>query len=419
MVSRTLRNLVTRLLLIGTCGVAGSGLAETSPLVNVGAIDGESDTRLSIVNIRLDKQPSMSQVGELQDHGSFLQLTLPNAVVPEPGKFFDGNNPHLPKIAVFQMTPTEAAIRFFAASDTAAIKRAAQAEILGSRIVLTVDHAKLAAGAAATPGKPFVGPPAPEELRPKPAVSASEVIAKTEVSHDIPAPAAQIKDGTSLATGGLDLRDKLVRVAAFSGVLLLALGASWFARPLLRRRARRREGDEPAVSMRTISSLALAPRQKVSLIQVGDERILIGVTPEAVTFLTTIAGTAARQREPRALPFARALEDSVAPSVEMRQAPVLKKLDGNDEVTLSTQAPTPRAAEPAKPAPARRQARDEGPAASKGGGRINLTVGDDGVKRLESRPAPRPAKSADDGSQQAIDDVTRLIREKLKTLRTI
>ena len=44
--------------------------------------------------------------------------------------------------------------------------------------------------------------------------------------------------------------------------------------------------------MKTMATLPLAARQKVSLIQVGDERILIGVTPEAVTFLTTIGAAA-------------------------------------------------------------------------------------------------------------------------------
>lgn len=406
---------------------AGSIVTSSPALVTIGAIDGESDTKMSIINVRFDKQPSVSQVGELQDHGSFLQLVVPNAIVPEPGKFFDGNNPHLPKIAVFQLTPTDAAIRFFANSNSAAIKRASQAEILGNCIVLTIDHAKLAASAAlSTVGSAlvnqsplhdsgFVGPPVPEELRPTLSVTAADVIAKTEVRHDIPAPSDQLKG--KLATGGLDLREKLVQVAAFSGVMLILLAISWFVRPMMRRRRAARGELEPEITMKTIASMPLAPRQRVSLIQVGDEKFLIGVTPDAVTFLTSVGK--GRVQIPQQMAFARALEEGPSAPMEMRQAPVLKNIEGNDEASFA-KATAARASEPRRVTkPVASAPLVPTPAAMKkvSGGRINLTVGEDGVKNLGSRPAP---KMEDDGdSQKAIDDVTRMIREKLKTLRTI
>lgn len=407
--------------------------AAASDLVTIGTIDGESDARMSIINIRLDRNPGWSRVSELQDHGSFLQLVIPNALVPEPGKFFDGNNPYLPKVAVFQLTPSDAAVRLFANRDAARIKQASQAEILGNRIVLTVDHARLASGTAAAeaPVGPFVGPPVPEELRPTPSISAEDVIAKTEVRHDIPAPSDALK-GTNgaevatspLATGGIDLREKLTSVTIFSGVMLVGLLIFWMARPYMKRRAAAARGEtEPQISMRTIASLPLAARQKVSLIQVGDEKILIGVTPEAVTFLTAI-GKSAPQAAPapapfanmtRSLPFARALEDN-SPAVDLKPAPVLKNIEGNDEESLRAAysrpaTPSPEGRPVAKPAKAR-------PAPS---GRINLSVGEDGVKSLVSRTATRTKSNDGEGedSQKAIDDVTRLIREKLKTLRTI
>jgi hypothetical protein len=80
-----------------------------------------------------------------------------------------------------------------------------------------------------------------------------------------------------------------------------------------------------------------------------------------------------------------------------------------------TPRPAPRSLAP-KPAPAK--VAKAKPAISN---RINVSVGEDGVKNLIPRSASRAAATESEGedSQKAIDDVTRLIREKLKTLRTI
>lgn len=412
--------------------------ASSSGQITVGDIDGESDPKMSVVNIRLDRQPSFSQVGEIQDHGSFLQLVIPNAIVPEPGKFYDGNNPYLPKIAVFQINPNDAAVRFFTSSDAAAIRKSAQAEILGNRIVLTLDHSKLAGPPKANSEHTatLVGPPAPEELRPKPSVSAQQIVESTLVNRDIAEPATQLKSPQQTAAlGSLNLRDKLVQVALFIGVMILGLLATVFLKPLLRRRAKLKDDYEPAISMKTLASLPLAPRQKVSLIQVGDEKILIGVTPDAVTFLTSIQKSSPRNIAPS---FARSLQENAVPAVELHRTPVLKNLPGNDEASLRATAessPAARSANPIRQPVIEQSAEtrtnrgstrleDGRPPVQKSkkpviqkSGRINVAIGEDGVKNL----APAQTKNYDDSEDgtQAIDDVTRLIREKLKSLRTI
>ena len=75
-------------------------LAESeNTLITLGEIDGESTSNLSLVTIRLDQTPSWKTLGPIQNHGSFLQIVLPGTIVPEPGKFYDGGNSYLPKIA--------------------------------------------------------------------------------------------------------------------------------------------------------------------------------------------------------------------------------------------------------------------------------------------------------------------------------
>jgi hypothetical protein len=143
--------------------------------------------------------------------------------------------------------------------------------------------------------------------------------------------------------------------------------------------------------------------------------------------------------------FDRALTEAEE-SVEMRPKPMLKNIEGNDEATLSgrqrpaaieapkrapspSAAPAARAAAPAaKASPERREKPERAGAAAEPprrpkAGRINVAIGDDGVKDLGAArrmPKAEPENGpSGEGEQKAIDDVTRLIREKLKNLRSI
>ena len=461
-------------LMLGTTAQAKSKDPIKQPaatLVTLGLIDAEADPKLPSITIRLNQKPAWAKLSEIQNHGAFLQLTLPGTIVPEPGKFFEGISPYMPKIAAFQLTPSDAGIRFFINQDAAKTKEALTAELLGERIVLTLDATKLAQIAAApvtaprpalgTAGvrdfieKDLIGPPSPS------AISADQVIARTPIRDDGPAPSEQFKSDTgapnntekvaSLATGGLDLQDKMVRMALFSAVMLGLLLVSWLARPYLKRRGGLK-GDltnQDVLTMKTIATLALAPRQKLSLIQVGNERLLIGISPDQITFLSAIAPStptyqtrtqaqalAPQNKSTPELPpeFTKLLSSS--DTMELRPAPVLKNLPGNDPESL---APTPRRplTRPTTPSPHGAPVRPKKAPVS--GQHINIGVGENGIEdrgparqaarateprtqapaqTYSAKRSPEAANSAD-GGQKAIDDVTRMIREKLKNLRTI
>jgi hypothetical protein len=256
------------------------------------------------------------------------------------------------------------------------------------------------------------------------------------------------------------------------------MGASLAVKPYLRRRAAARGGAPvETFAMKTLATLPLAARQKAMLLQVGDERILVGVTAESVTFLTAIgksqgAGASGYARavaapalasavgnDPR---FERLLAERAAPAGEVTlrqpaapanrpapwdQPPVLKAMEGNDVESLSPRRTQPAAAPTTAAnadAPARDAAQAQAPrrrvpsphgapvkapkkvsgdpeadvaAAPRPASRINVAVGEDGIKDLSPRTKAKTKEPAASG--QSIDDVTRLIREKLKTLRTI
>lgn len=412
-----------------------AGKAAIPSFVALGEIDSEADETMTNVTVRLDAKPQWANPGEVQDHGSFLQVILPDVLVPEPGKFIESASPYIKKIAVFQLNQKDAGVRFFVAADAALTKQATTVALLDKRVVLTVDHEKMKA------------------LLPAPAGSAAAVIAKTEVRNDIPPPSELVKKDAVKAAPGVDLRDKLTSAAIFSGGMLVLLALSLMLKPYIRRRQARVSGTpEQQVSMKTLANLPLAARQRLQLIQIGDEKILIGVTPDSINYITTVGGKAAyNNAAPTPIPrtFGKLIEDATAAeALEMRARPVLKNIEGNDEASLRRAArdSTPRLpardkAEERRPvrneraereperAPARerletradrqdreereeRAAERERPRPTRAS-RVNIAVGDDGARDLNRRQ--------DDGVKEpgGVDDVTRLIREKLKTLRTI
>jgi flagellar protein FliO/FliZ len=600
---------VSAALLLGAPAVKAAGALSTAPtrtlpaatagkaMATIGAVDGESDEAMSLFNVRFDKKPAWTKLSDLQEHGTFLQLVLPNTVVPNPGEFFEGNSPYVQKIAAFQLTPSSAGVRFFTSESAAKTKQAATVEVLGKRVVVTVDHAQMKKLLAAKPTvktvkagttrtiteaaspdaviaeanapatdigdeanaakpaadsdfaavyKPAVETPANAALEANapaeteaavegavaettgtaasdaapgaagktetpigqdeiPALDpqataaaakvAADVIANTEVRRDIPEPAALIKSepapGTDTAltapstekgTGGVmsaapasaapqsaarfgsdapDLRGRLVQVSIFSGVMLLLLLVLWLVRPYLRKRAQAL-GAEPMISMKTLASLPLAAKQKVSLIQVGDERILIGVTPENVTFITTIkneraggrsspVGNQIAQQLGQGGSFAKFLSEPEVDAFEMKPLPFNSQPQPAQQPQQSgsapaperrTAAPTPqqpvktRQAIPPQPVQAARKALVQNPvgahvaAATEAApraparhpqSRIAISIGEDGITDHRSAQRPRPSTPAADeqGGQKAIEDVTKMIREKLKNLRTI
>ncbi len=408
-------------------------------LMTLGEIDGETTANLSLVTIRLDHTPSWKTLGPIQNHGSFLQIVLPGTIVPEPGKFYDGGNIYLPKIGAFQISPSDAAIRLFTSpsTDASTLLKAVKAETLGSRIVVTIDPALLPKGVKGTESSDAIGPPhVAQDL------TADDVIAKTTVRTDIPSPAETMKSPSALSPS--PLRSHLTQLATggafLAALILIAIGL----KPYLRKRQSLLQKSDQSLAIKTLASLPLAARQKVSVIQVGNERILLGLTPDAITFLTVLESTGAgavtardagvpmaqlpssqtrkleslqtKERDrsiPRETKDFSDLMHGEGPTVGLKEAPRLKKMTGNDEVTLGENQLRSKGLDlPTK------TRNDSAASLPQRGGRINISVGDEGIKKV-TRTQPSPTKKTQPPAQEAIDDVTRLIREKLKNLKSI
>lgn len=378
-----------------------SGSPANAGPVTLSKVDAETMPEMSVVNIRLSGKPAWRDVS-FTDHGSFIQVSLPNTVIPQSGTFVDGAGPHVKKLAAFQLGATDGAVRIFTAENAASIAKAMTAELIEDRVIITIDHAKVAA-APATNGETVVS-----------GTTADDVIAKTVVERDA-APSEIFKNDTPIVIGSNapNFRARFLAVGMFSGVMLLALAGVWLLRPYL---ARRRKGSyEEAVQMRMLASLPLAAKQKLALVQVGNEHILVAVGPENINLITTLRQNPVIGNRS----FGDMLEESESPvarapkTLEMRQSPVAS-LESAPEAPLvkPVRAPIVRGTskvfddQDMPPAPKTAQA------PRKKTGRLNVAIGDDGVRDMSAEtPMPR------NGAENAIKDLTRQIRDRLKEIQ--
>ena len=346
-------------------------------VMSLGNITTEVEGDLTIITARLNKSPDWKEIA-LEEHGTFLQIKLPQTQIPASGEFLEGNGPFLRKMATFQLPEEDGALRLFLNQDAAKAKLATTAELLGDRVIITIDHKKL---------EQLIAPPA-AKVEP---TSADEIIAKTTVDKGTQAPSDIIagsskpsKETVKEATPGFDLQGQVTKVAAFCGGLFILLIGAHIAR-LKRRKVRSNfsssENFEP-VAMRVLSNISIGQKQKLTLVQVGGQQILLGVGPESINLITTIESRSKQSN------FAGHLQ-AANPNAEIR-------LKAPEEIS--------------PPRPAKRtmtasnsttNIRVEGPIK---GGRVNIGVGEDGPRNMNAQPMRKD------------DDITRLLRDRLRNL---
>ena len=232
----------------------------------------DADQSSTIVTLKFDKRIPDNKLA-IEDHGTFLNLPLQNVIIPEPGKFFEGNGPYVSKSAVFQFSPDKSAVRIFVTEDASLLKKATSLDHLNDRLLLVIDHKKL------------------EELgltahRPKKKEKTAEaIVAKTKVDKSIPDPYQQTSGITLM--NDEELTHSLTLATIFSAVMLSLLIAGMFIRNRMKSsRFMGKVGE--SIQMKTLETFTIAPKKNLTLVQVGEQRLLLGISPENISFLTSI-----------------------------------------------------------------------------------------------------------------------------------
>jgi flagellar biogenesis protein FliO len=369
--------------------------------------DGQTEIAISFA------QPIGDPKVRLEEHGTFIQALIPNSHVLQPGKFFDGNSPLIRKIAAFQIDEQMAGIRMFVAKDAVAIKNAIKQAANGNRLILQIDHAQ--AGLSKTGTTAINGVP-----------SADEVIQRTEVRGDISDPALKTHDdAVSVEPGGLAgvdnmLKDKLNVIASFLAIMLGGLVLFWKSRQLMSRRKVGRQ-ELQQITMKTLASFPIAPKQKLTLVEVGHKKILLGISADQINYLTSIEDQhESSEPQQRSRQILEQLNHQALNSPGYQPSAVGQGGQVSQTASRPEKAPSTVSARRPKTRPGEAQKKSTQSVSAGGAARqpsSPTTQAKPPASNQQTRASSTPGSEA--AEPKSIEDVTNLIRRKLKDLPKI
>lgn len=384
--------------------------------VMIEAMHAEVEDQSTVVTIKLNRKPNFENV-TLEDHGTFMQLILTDTVIPKPGEFVDVTTPYITKLVGFQTHPDTTSVRLFVAKDANMVKQASKADLLDSQIIVTLDHKKLEALLKVDPSV---------TARANDMPTAQEIIAKTDIDTAIPEPASVLKSieetsekSTSKEATSIPFKDseglnsRLMSATIFCAIMLIGLLAVYIFKPRLRK-LRSIPDDYSTYVMKTLATHKVSPKQRLELIDVGGEKVLIAIGPDQVNFLTTIGATSTpKAMQQTANMIAGTTLQNVQPKTlgqATRPNPLQKNRPNPIQHSSTTTAtpPTRRIVTPQRPVP-----RPSAQVTTGKARQIETRVGDD------IKMDYRKETLAKENSNHTISDVTKMIREKLKNLPSI
>lgn len=355
--------------ILPTLGQADEKAAEKYTLFKM---EGDHGDKNSNVILSFDKNINWKDV-KVEAHGTFLQLKLENTFVPDSGTFVDLSGPFFKKAVSFQSAKNQGAIRVFVNGKAEDLVDLTKAEVLGDKVIISLNHDGLAKG---------------------------EI---TSVEKD---PATLLKAAEAAPAKDL-LQGKLLTASIFCAVMIMALLLLFVLKPFIRKRFVKTK-DLRMEEMRTLSIHSLSPKQKLALVQVGSEKILIGLSSDAISYIKTVdepkaapqVQRAVKQQTSRPAPVMRRPENNIQEAVQVARR-AAEKTQQNKQHSHNTESATQPARE-VKLSPAEKLLQKE----------------DRGAK-LELSRSRSIVRKEDAEKNFAVHDIKQMIRDKLKQMPQI
>ena len=378
---------------------------KSAPLIE--SMNGESGEKLTIVNILFNTKVKYKPI-EVTHHENFIQIKLSNTVIVEPGKFYDIKSKYIKKAIGFQTSSNAAIIRFMTNEDPKIIQEASSIDQLNNRIVLTVNHKSLI-------NNNNVGNNSKESLLTKEtndtlgkkitAQENSKNISETnlETSPPIAKTSPRQEDKPLNLKKTTDLNAQLRTIAYFSlGMFILLLVSLTFRRLYRNRKVLNNPSFQ--VPMKTLNQLVLAPKHKISLIQVGHEKILLSISPDGINLLTHINDRP---------PINENRNQTWSPADYTKIKELIAKNSSETNKQKSTERNISQISKPKSiKLPERKveSSSNESQLVNNPNKKsISYSVGENGINNISKQQGKT-------STEEAIEDVTKLIREKLKSL---
>ena len=329
--------------------------------IEIEHIGTESTDKFSLVTLKLNGAPTRSNI-QLNNKGSYAQTILPNVKIGSIDNFIDAQSPYLSKIALFSDDQDRSVLRVFSDLDASDIIRATELEYIGNRIVLSLDHTLLGKNKTAT---------AIEAAPPTPSLEQLPLKQENKAFN-------RVLQKSAIASG----------VLLFLALMLLSLRRVFRNRRIL-------DEENGAIAMKVLNSISLSPRQKLSVIQIGEEQLLFSQESGRLELIKEIHQKRAVERQTlqRATQKqAQRISRTSEPRDPKRRTTGFKESAIKKQNADKVESTNPKIKETKS---------------RKNTSRINVSIGDDGIQNNSDETNP---------SHQTLEDVTQIIRNKLKNL---
>lgn len=324
-------------------------------IVMLGDYRATADPNTSVVSLKLSHRPVWKDV-KVEAHGNYLQVLLPGVTVPYPGKFAEGSGPFVKKIAPFQAQDELAIVRIFLSESASKVSGALHQELVDNRVVVTLDHAAINTVLGNVSGS-----------------SKSDATADGSINV-VRAPQKNMFTMT-----------RTIAIISLFMFLMIILFVG------LKRLQRRQHAEALAGAegrMREVDSLMISPKLKLSVVQVGGEKLVLSIGSDGCHLIKALDPPA--QRPALAT---RQLAPEVQQKVDAEQAAsrLVKKIE-----RVNGGAKREQVARAQKPNPEPKRS-------------INYKIDDTGISQSKDEPKTEE-------TSQAVSDLTAMLRQKLSSL---
>lgn len=324
------------------------------------------------------------------DYDTFLQINIPNTLVVESGKFFDIDTFIIKKMAIFQNTPLEVAIRLFVERGASELKEQLRLNFFDNEMVISFDLAKLRATLEAINVN-----------------NVNQVAENVELSINTAAKENNtVKNNTIIFKDTSVIKNKMIMIAVLSVMLLLILPIFYLYK-IFFRKATKSLAEDSLTKIKVVSSCILAPRHKLTLVEVAGQRFLLGVSADNINYLTKIDTDVASQRV--------MLSDNVS-THKSRLAANVKYIPQNAKKVFDNKDMLNNSVSKNQAVRSYLSSAKEYKNQNKSFDRYMV---DDDMQSKNNKPISNEKNNISKANDKVISDVTKIIREKLRQLPPI
>lgn len=377
-------------------------------------IDGDSSDKLSVITIRLNHMIS-GEIPKITSHDGFLQFILRNTIIKNPGEFVELKGPILKKIVAVQADEKDTLIRIFTKKNSFEVMEASEIDFLNKRIVFSVDHNRFYSHVDKDNSK-FINTDKD--------FSKEDVINNNSLKSDMPSDIDKMESNNNLSSDHSSFREYLENLAwMFFGLILTGLAMLSLRRVFRNRKLMKY--SSVSVPMRTLNDLVLAPRQKLSLVQVGAEQLLLSVSPDGISLISHMDEFKNKMTEKKLDKFSSKSDQIFGPVISGKkfnvESDLLRKSlteeksfsENSSKFDIETTRKNNRISSNKKYNHSVQRSFDSQKKRQPGKS-VEFRVDDNGISN--TKKIDKKAMLSKNSTENAIEDVTQLIREKLKSL---